>query len=145
MTYAALSSCEEKGKLQQTDLPQYFRDTCPRLSAFADMVSQVYDGYRRDRLWDGRLQECRELAGEQMQEVAEIMRTLSGQMEPDCIFLEGAEENLRKALQKQGFHPRQILAAEEGEKNGRQVKITVPACGGKGACREKIQIGRAHV
>ena len=73
-----------------------------------------------------------------MQAVGEIMKTLSGQMEPGCVFLEGAEELLTAALKKQGIHPRRVLVTEEKKGRGRQVRITLPACGGKGVCREKI-------
>lgn len=138
MTFSALSICEERGRLQQTDLPEYFQTTCPRLGRFTELVNEVYEIYRRDRVWGSRLSECRALVGQQMQAVGEIMRTLSGQMEPDCVFLEGIAENLTKALKKQGFHPSRVLVTGEENGRGRQVRITLPACGGKGACREKI-------
>ena len=138
MTFSALSTCEEKGRLQQTDLPEYFQTTCPRLGRFTELVNEVYEIYRRDRIWGSRLSECRALVGQQMQAVGEIMRALSGQMEPDCIFLEGVTENLTKALKKQGFHPSRVLVTGEENGRGRQVRITLPACGGKGVCRDKI-------
>ena len=137
-TFSALSHCEEKGRIQKTDLPPYFQETCPRLDHFAEVVNGVYEMEQRDRLWGSRLSECRELVGQQMQAVGEIMRTLSGQMEVDCIFLEGAEDALRTMLKKQGLYPRKVSATEEGNGRGRQVRITLPACGGKGACREKV-------
>ena len=138
MAFSALSACEEKGRLQKADLPPYFQETCPRLDGFAEMVNEVYEIYRRDQVWGSRLSECRELVGQQMQAVGEIMQTLSGQMELDCIFLEGMEDALTAALRKQGFHPRKVLVTEEKGGRGRQVRITLPACGGKGACRDKI-------
>ena len=59
-------------------------------------------------------------------------------MELDCIFLEGAEELLAASLKKQGIHPRKISVTEEKDGRGRLVRITLPACGGKGVCRDKI-------
>lgn len=138
MAFSALSACEEKGRLQKADLPPYFQETCPRLENFTEMVNEVYEIYRRDQVWGSRLSECRELVGQQMQAVGEIMQTLSGQMELDCIFLEGMEDALTAALKKQGFHPQKVLVTEEKSGSGRQVRITLPACGGKGVCRDKI-------
>lgn len=138
MAFSALSACEEKGRLQKADLPPYFLETCPRLENFTEMVNEVYEIYRRDQVWGSRLSECRELVGQQMQAVGEIMQTLSGQMELDCIFLEGMEDALTAALKKQGFHPQKVLVTEEKSGRGRQVRITLPACGGKGVCRDKI-------
>ena len=136
MAFSALYRCEEQGRLQKEDLPQYFRETCPRADGFAEMVNGVFALYRRDRLWDDRLMECRELVGQQMAAVGDIMQMLSGQMAVDCIFLEGAEKALTAALKKQGLHPVKVLAAEEDGR--RLVRLTLPACGGKGLCREKI-------
>lgn len=138
MAFSALSSCEDSGRLQKTDLPPHFQETCPRLDAFAEMVNEVYEIYRRDKIWGNRLTECRELVGQQMQAVGEIMQTLSGQMDLECVFLEGAEELLTAALKKQGIHPKKVSVTEEKNGRGRQVRISLPACGGKGVCREKI-------
>lgn len=138
MAFSALSACEETGRLQKEKLPAYFQEICPRLDAFAEMVNGVYEIYRRDQLWGSRLAECRELVGQQMQAVSEIMQTLSGQMELHCVFLEGAEETLRTALKKQGFSPKKVIVTEERNGRGRQVRITLAACGGKGVCKEKI-------
>ena len=138
MAFSALSCCEEKGKLRKNDLPGYFQETCPRLEQFTEMVNSAYEFYRYDQLWGSRLSECRELVGQQMTAVGEIMKTLSGQMELDCVFLEGAEETLRAALKKQGIHPLKLLVTEEKNGRGRQVRVTLPACGGKGVCRDRV-------
>ncbi|MBR6541626.1 MAG: stage II sporulation protein E [Anaerotignum sp.] len=138
MTFSALSDCEEKGRLQKSDLPPYFQETCPRLQNFTDMVNEAYEMYRRDQMWGSRMQECRELVGQQMQAVGEIMESLSGQMEPNCIFLEGAAERLTVLLKKQELHPQKVLVTEEKKGQGRQVRLMLPACGGKGVCRDKI-------
>ena len=138
MAFSALSVCEEKGRIKKTDLPEYFQNTCPRVDGFAEMVNEVYEIYRRDQIWGSRLAECRELVGQQMQAVGEIMESLSGQMDIHCVFLEEAEEQLRKLLRKQGLHPEKVIVTEERNGRGRQARILLPACGGKGICKEKI-------
>ena len=138
MAFSALSRCESRGKLLTEDLPERFRETCPRLEGFADTVNEVYEGYRKDRLWLSRLMECRQLVGQQLLAVGEIIERLSGQMELNCVILEGAEEALRMALKKQGIYPQRVTATEEKDHRGRQVQIVLSACGGKGVCRETI-------
>ena len=101
MTFAALSHCDSLGRFRASDLPQEFADTCPRVDTLVDTINEVYGLYRRDCLWTSRLRECRELVGQQLLAVGEIMESLSGQMELNCIFLEGAEKELRHALKKQ--------------------------------------------
>ena len=95
MTFAALSHCDSLGRFRASDLPQEFADTCPRVDTLVDTINEVYGLYRRDCLWTSRLRECRELVGQQLLAVGEIMESLSGQMELNCIFLEGAEKELR--------------------------------------------------
>lgn len=138
MAFSALSSCEEKGRVGKRDLPAYFQESCPRLERFTEAVNGVYEMYRRDQVWGSRLSECRELVGQQMAAVSSIMETLSGQMELQCIFLEGAEESLAEAMKKQNIRYEKIIVTEEKNRKGRQVRITLSACGGKGVCREKI-------
>lgn len=138
MTVSALSRCEEAGRLKKADLPEAFQAVCPRLDAFGERVNEVYELHRQDCVWGSRLMECRELVGQQLRAVGEILEGLSGQMELRCVFLEGAEETLTAALKKQGFRPKKVIVTEEKNGRGRQVRITLPACGGKGLCREKI-------
>lgn len=143
MTFSALSHCDSRGRFTEAELPETFRETCPRVDGFVKTVNEVYEMYRRDCLWLSRLTECRELVGQQLQAVGKIMQTLSGQMELNCIFLEGAEGALTDALKKQGFRPKKVVVTEEknsreGTRGSRQVRIVLPACGGKGTCRDKI-------
>lgn len=138
MTFSALSHCDSRGRFTEAQLPENFRETCPRVDGFVETVNEVYEMYRRDCLWTSRLTECRELVGQQLLAVGEIMQTLSGQMELNCVFLEGAEKALTDALKKQGFRPKKAVVTEEKNRRGKQVRITLPACGGKGICRDKI-------
>lgn len=138
MTFSALSHCDSRGRFSASALPEEFRETCPRLEVFVETVNEVYELYRRDCAWASRLQECRELVGQQLLAVGEIMQTLSGQMELHCIFLEGAEQELSRALKKQGLRPKKVVITEEKTHRRKQVKVVLPACGGKGICKDKI-------
>ena len=138
MTFAALSHCDSLGRFRASDLPQEFADTCPRVDTLVDTINEVYGLYRRDCLWTSRLRECRELVGQQLLAVGEIMESLSGQMELNCIFLEGAEKELRHALKKQGLSPKEVIITEEKAHRRKQVRVVLPACGGKGSCKDKV-------
>lgn len=137
-TFSALSRCEERGSVTMTELPSSFRQNCVRAELFVQAVNESYEGYRRDCIWNSRLMECRELVGQQLAAVSEIMLTLSGQMELNCIFLEDTEEKVFAVLEKNGFHPQKVVVTEEKNGRGRQVRMTLGACGGKGVCRDKI-------
>lgn len=138
MTFSALSHCEGKGRVTAEAFPLSFRETCARTDAFVQATNAAYEGYRQDRLWGSRLSECRELVGQQLFAVGDLMQTLSGQMAADCIFLEHLEESLTEALQKQGIFLKKAVVTEETSGRGKEVRLVLPACGGKGVCRDKI-------
>lgn len=138
MTFSALSHCARNGYFRSEELPHAFRETCPRVQTFAETVNAVYQLYRRDCLWTSRLLECRELVGQQLLAMSEIMEMLSGQLELNCVFLEDAAKELRQALKKQGLHPKQVIVTQDKTHGRRQVRVVLPVCGGKGVCKDKI-------
>lgn len=138
MTFSALSYCDGRGQVGMEQMPEHFKNDCTRPAAFLKAVNEVYTGYRRDCLWTSRLTECRELVGEQLLAVGSILEELSGHMEPECVFLEGMAETLTAVLRKNGFRPKKVTVTEEKNGRGRQVRLTLAACGGKGLCRSQI-------
>lgn len=138
MTFSALSYCDGRGQVGMEQMPEHFKKDCTRPAAFLKAVNEVYTGYRRDCLWTSRLTECRELVSEQLLAVGGILKDLSGEMEPDCIFLENMAETLTAVLRKNGFRPKKVLVTEEQNGKGRRVRLTLGTCGGKGLCRSQV-------
>ncbi|KXL52047.1 stage II sporulation protein E [Anaerotignum neopropionicum] len=138
MTFSALSYCEEKGRVTLSQLPEAFSQMCARGDVFVNTVNQAYDGYRRDRLWLGRLAECRELVSQQMKAVSDILLGLSGQLEVGHVFLEQAGQLLREECGKEGIRLRDVRVVEEKNRFGRQVQISFRGCGCRGVCKSKL-------
>ncbi|WP_312070933.1 stage II sporulation protein E [Anaerotignum propionicum] len=138
MTFSALSYCEERGHITSAQLPDYFCQMCARKETFVDAVNQSYEGYRRDRLWMGRLSECRELVSQQMTAVSDILMGLSGQLEVGCVFLEQAAQLLKEECAKEGIRLRDVRVVEEKSRYGRQVQLSFRGCGCRGVCKSKL-------
>lgn len=138
MTLSALSYCEGKGRVTVKQLPERFASFCAHSDSFVETVNRIYAGYRRDRLWLGRLEECRELVGQQMTAVSHILRELSGQLETNRIFLESAADLLQEECAKVGIRLKDVRVTEEQKGRGRQVKLCLRGCGCRNVCREKI-------
>lgn len=138
MTFSALSHCEEKGRVTLSQLPESFRGMCARGDFFVETVNQAYDGFRRDRLWQGRLTECRELVGQQMTAVSDILLGLSGQLEVGYVFLEQAGQMLKEECEKEGIRLRDVRVVEEKNRYGRQVQLSFRGCGCRGVCKSKM-------
>ncbi|WP_313528235.1 SpoIIE family protein phosphatase [Anaerotignum sp.] len=138
MTFSALSYCEGKGKVTMNQMPESFRQMCARGDSFVETVNQVYDGYRRDRIWLGRLAECRELVSQQMTAVSDILAGLSGQLEVGYVFLEQAGQLIKDECAKEGIRLRDVRVLEEKNRYGRQVQISFRGCGCRGVCKSKL-------
>lgn len=138
MTFSALSCCDGAGRVTTEQLPAWFQEMCPRKEAFAQTVCTVYERYRQDLVWAGRLQECRNLVGQQLDAVGGILEELTGQMDTGCIILENLQESLTLALRKAGIRVREVQVTEEKGGRGKQVRLVVRGCNGRGICRETI-------
>ena len=140
MTFSALSCCDGAGRVTTEQLPAWFQEMCPRKEAFAQTVCTVYERYRQDLVWAGRLQECRNLVGQQLDAVGGILEELTGQMDTGCIILENLQESLTLALRKAGIRVREVQVTEEKGGRGKQVRLvygdaTAEAFAGKPSCR----------
>ena len=136
--FSALSHCESKGRATVAQFPEGFQKTCVRKDLLLEQVNKAYDGYRRDQIWKGQLDECRDLVGQQMRSVSEILLELSGQMKIGEIFLEQQARLIREECTKKGIRLREIQVTQEKNGHGRAVKLTMRSCGGKAVCKEGI-------
>ena len=137
-TVSALSYCEEKGSITLEQLPQSFQDICVRKELFVAEINKSYENYRRDRLWIGRLKECRELVGQQMNAVGHLLGELSGEMDVFCVFLESANQNVKEVFSKASIPLKEVQVTENTDGSKRQVEIVVKSCGCHGDCKLKL-------
>jgi len=138
MTFSALSHCESKGYMTWEQLPEAFCETCARKDVFVDSLNKIYETYRRDRVWLGRLDECRDLVSQQLLAVGGILDELSEHMELGVLILEAPTQMIRDECTKLGIRTKDIRVTEEKKGNGRRVKLSLRGCGGKRACKEKL-------
>ena len=76
--------------------------------------------------------------GQQLDAVGGILEELTGQMDTGCIILENLQESLTLALRKAGIRVREVQVTEEKGGRGKQVRLVVRGCNGRGICRETI-------
>lgn len=136
-TVNALSCCEEKGRVRLSDMPIEFQNICAKREVFVEEVNQAYELYRKDKIWLGRLQECRQLVGQQMEAVGELLKELSGEMDISCVFLESSAKALKEAFSKMGITLQDVRVIEYENGIRKQVEFSVKSCGTNGVCRNK--------
>lgn len=138
MTFAALSRCDSQGQVRMEDMPKWFLELCPRKELFLGILTDTYGRYRHDLIWSERLQECRELVAQQLEAVGGILDRLSGQAEPEEVFLAAETEELSLACKKAGMVLREVRAVQDKKSGVRRAEFLVSGCDRQGLCRERL-------
>ncbi len=138
-TVNGLSCCEEKGRVNVWDLPEEFRNTCVKIDVYIAEVNKAYEVYRRDKLWVGRLDECKKLVGQQMEAVGSLLVELSDEMEDNSIFHEELAKEVKRFFYKKAIPLKDVQVIDDGETGRRRVEFLVKGCGCKGECHSSYE------
>ena len=131
------AACEKKGQVDASDLPAVFRDYCIRQNEFTDAVNTTYSGHRERLIWKMRLAESRQIAGEQMKTVADMMKSLAEEINNRAGFKENLEKILFYAIRKISSETERVIV-EEGETGEYQVTVLMKNCEGDRELYEEV-------
>ena len=131
------AACEKKGQVDASDLPAVFRDYCIRQNEFTDAVNTTYSGHRERLIWKMRLAESRQIAGEQMKTVADMMKLLAEEINNRAGFKENLEKILFYAIRKISSETERVIV-EEGETGEYQVTVLMKNCEGDRELYEEV-------
>ncbi len=131
------AACEKKGQVDASDLPAVFRDYCIRQNEFTDAVNTTYSGHRERLIWKMRLAESRQIAGEQMKTVADMMKSLAEEINNRAGFKENFEKILFYAIRKISSETERVIV-EEGETGEYQVTVLMKNCEGDRELYEEV-------
>lgn len=131
------AACEKKGQVDASDLPAVFRDYCIRQNEFTDAVNTTYSGHRERLIWKMRLAESRQIAGEQMKTVADMMKSLTEEINNRAGFKENLEKILFYAIRKISSETERVIV-EEGETGEYQVTVLMKNCEGDRELYEEV-------
>ncbi len=133
-----LSLCEEKGYIEEKDIPQNMKRFCLRLNNLVDDMNTVYSIWCNNLKWQQKLGDCRQLVAEQLEGVSHVVTELATELDMDVKFRTGMEDAIRLELDKNGIYAGDILVLEKpGGKT--EVNIHKPACGGNRECLKKVE------
>ncbi len=131
------AACEKKGQVDASDLPAVFRDYCIRQNEFTDAVNTTYSGHRERLIWKMRLAESRQIAGEQMKTVDDMMKSLAEEINNRAGFKENLEKILFYAIRKISSETERVIV-EEGETGEYQVTVLMKNCEGDRELYEEV-------
>lgn len=102
--FRMLEVAERRGELTESDADEHFTKKCLRLRAVINEMNRLFEVYKINCVWKSKLCENRELAGEQLGSVAQILDNISQELCEECPD-SGAEEEIRARLAARGVEP----------------------------------------
>lgn len=105
---------EKKGSIEFDDINGSIKDNCINIGRLLEELSVQYDTYRLKKIWKGRLDENRELAGQQLIGMSKILNEIAGDIDKKVDI---NSEMLRRELEAKGYKPKSTDVFED--KNGK--------------------------
>ena len=133
-----VETLEEKGFIEQCDIPHHFIDKCERLNEFVDAVNNVYEIFRVDMIWKSRIGESRGLISQQFDGLSKVISGLAEEINVEVTFYGDLEDEIFQKLIAAGLRPREVVVFRN--KNGKfEVSILHKGCGGSRMCVSHIE------
>lgn len=108
--FRMLEIMERRGELTENDADDFFAGRCLRLRALVREMNRLFEIYKINCVWKSKLNENRELAGEQLGSVAQILDSIAQDIyeeEPDG----SVEEEIRMRISSKGVEVSEINVA----------------------------------
>jgi stage II sporulation protein E len=136
--FKIIECLEAKGRIEKNDVPEYFLDRCGRINEFVDAVNSMYEMFRVELVWRGRMSESRNLVSQQLEGMSKVIANLSGEIDMDINFKKEFEDRILAELNRFGMKANEVIALEN--KWGKyEVSAFHRGCGGKRYCYAGIE------
>lgn len=98
--YYLLRAFEQKGKVDDTDMPRLFQETCKRQGDYVGYLNKSLGKATMNLTWKNRFLESRDAVITQFRELAIILEEFSGQMEQVVDITTAREQLLKKVFRR---------------------------------------------
>jgi len=131
--FKILEKLEEKGHIDERDVPDFFASRCIRLPDFVNATNNLFEIYKMNLIWHNKVGESRGLISQQLKGVSKIIRNLANEISIDLNFDEGMEEELMIELDKAGIIAKDVTVLQNS--SGKyEVDVVFRSCGGVRNC-----------
>lgn len=130
---------EQNGTVSEKEIPVYFQKRCVHLSRYLYEVNNLYELYKNELFWQGRLDRATAFTIRQLEDVSAVMDRLSEQLNQNISFHEELAFSVSCALDRRGYAPQQVEVTKNS--GGRyEVHAEVESCQMTGGCKEITSI-----
>ncbi len=136
--FKIIEKLEDKGYIDEKDIPDYFMDRCERISDFVKQVNNVYELFKVNLVWKNRVGESRGLISQHLDGLSKVIANLANEINYDVKFKGDLEDKLLVELDKAGIKANDaVIFQNKWGKN--EVTIFHRGCGGTRNCINTIE------
>ncbi|MDP4092114.1 MAG: stage II sporulation protein E [Bacillota bacterium] len=136
--FKIVEKLDSKGRIEQSDIPDYFLERCERICEFAEEVNNIYEIFRIDMVWKSKIGESRNLISQQLEGLSKVIYNLASEINTEIHFRSDIEDVILGELNGAGIKASQVIVLEN--KFGKyEITIFHKGCGGKRVCVSNIE------
>lgn len=113
--FSLLNSQENNGYTTEDKANTEFINTCINVSQFIDILNKTFEIYKLNLMWKNKIIESRELIGQQLTGVSNIINDLSEKLSEDVNFKENLSAKIKKYLLQNKIPARNVIITENKE------------------------------
>ncbi len=113
--YMVFEIMEREGSCGMHNLPIVFKQRCIQAENFVTVFNHVYELYKQNTLWKGEANIGQGLVARQYNEISNIMRGLSYEVEGGFCFLEESEKRIADKLLGEGVFVKDVSVIENAK------------------------------
>lgn len=136
--FKIIETLDKKGSLQKRDIPGYFLDKCERMDEFTSQLNFLYEIYKVDMLWKGKLSESRRLISRQLDGLSAVIGRLADEIDIDVEFMGDLENLISAELRREGLNPIEVTAYKNSL-GKLEVDVRHKGCKGRLDCKSVIE------
>lgn len=135
LTCHCFAIIEQKGFVCKQDLPVYFRKRCDSLPNYLYEINNLYELYKNELFWQGRLDRATAFTIHQLEDMAVVIDKLADHLNQTVSFHEELAFSISCELDRRGYAPQSVEVIKNS--CGRyQVHMTVNSCQMTDGCKE---------
>lgn len=129
---------DEKGRIEEKDIPDYFMDRCERINDFVDAINNIYEIFKVDMVWKNKVGESRGLVSQQLDGLSKAISNLAAEIDVDVHFKAELEDAIVLKLNNAGIKANDAVVLEN--KWGKyEITVFHKGCSGKRSCISTIE------
>jgi stage II sporulation protein E len=138
VTFKILEKLEEKGRIDQGDIPPAFLSKCQRIPDFIGTVNNTYEIFKVNTIWKNKLSENKEVFSKSLGNISGMISNLAQDLSTQVTFKTQAEQDLTKNLLEKGIH---VIACtihtNKLQKN--EINLSIKGCDNQQNCSTMIE------